>query len=128
MDLGAVWAAGLGTAGTAVVGLLGWLGTKASVAGKREEVEITTRGDEWQKIVSAVQTYADRRIAHQDAQLDRQGEKIDCLEGKVGALQVEVETTRSKYWKAIVYSRAWRARHPESIMIIEVPPEIEEDL
>lgn len=128
MDLSAMWPVIGTTTGGVIAAFLGWLGTRASSESKRDAAEITTRGDEWQKIVSAVQTYADRRIAHQDAQLDRQGEKISCLEGKVGTLQVEVETTRSLYWKAIVYSRAWRARHPESIMIIEVPPEIEEDL
>lgn len=135
MDWSGMWGAVPMALGGVIVGLLGWLGTRASADSKRDEAEITTRGEEWQRIVNEVTKWADRRIAEQDQQIgrqadqiDRQDKKIGSLEGKVGHLEQENEQAKTKYWKAIFYSRSWRLLHPESIALIEVPPEIEPDL
>lgn len=121
MDWSSMWSAALMAAGGVIVGALGWLGTRASASSKLDEAEITTRGEEWQRIVSEVKSWAEARIAEQD-------EKIGSLEGTVGMLRLEVESARTKYWKAIYYGRAWRLRHPESVPYVEVPPEIADDL
>lgn len=121
MDFNALWVAAITSTGGVIVGVMTWLGTRVSSDSKRDEAEITTRGDEWQKIISAVQDYADKRIGDQD-------KKITSLEGKVAQLEQENEVTRTRYWKAIFYGRSWRMLHPESIPLIEVPPEIADDL
>ena len=121
MDLNGIWAVIIPSTGTVIVGVMTWLGTRAASDSKVDEAEITTRGDEWQKIISAVQSYADKRIGDQDV-------KIASLEGKVAHLEQENETARTRYWKAIFYGRSWRLLHPESIPLIEVPPEIADDL
>lgn len=128
MDFNAIWITVIGTGGTVVVGAMTWLGARSAASSKRDEAEITSRGDEWQKILTASQDYADRRIADQGAEISKQGEKIKCLEGKVGHLEQENEQTKTKYWKAIFYGRSWRLLHPESVALIEVPPEILDDL
>lgn len=123
-----MWFAIPGAIAAAVVGWLTYLGTRAGAASRRDEAEITTRGEEWQKILSASQAYADRRIADQGEEITTHREKIHRLENKVGQLEQENELTRTKYWKAIFYGRAWRLRHPESVPHVEVPPEIADDL
>lgn len=135
MDFNGVWVAVISSAGTGFVGLMTWLGTKASASSKIDQTEITTRGDEWQKILTASQNYSDRqiadqnaKIARQDDQINQQGQKIGCLEGKVQQLEDENQATQTKYWISIGYVRLWRLRHPESIEHIDVPPEIEPDL
>lgn len=128
MDANTLWIALISSTGGVIVGVMTWLGARSAAASKRDEAEITSRGDEWQKILTASQNYADRRIADQGAEIGKQGEKIKCLEGKVGHLEQENERTKTKYWKAIFYGRSWRLLHPESIPLIEVPPEILDDL
>lgn len=121
MEWSSMWVAVPASVSAVVVGVLTWLGGRAASASKVDEAEITTRGDEWQKIITAVQTYADKRIGDQDV-------KIGALEGKVQHLEHENELTKTKYWKAIFYGRSWRLLHPESVQLIEVPPEILDDL
>lgn len=121
MDFNGIWVAVISSAGTGVVGVMTWLGARSASASKRDEAEITTRGDEWQLIVTEVKTWAAERIGEQD-------KKIGTLEGKVQHLEQENELAKTKYWKAIFYGRAWRLRHPESVPHVDVPPEIADDL
>ena len=121
MDFNALWVAAITSTGGVIVGVMTWLGTRVSSDSKRDEAEITTRGEEWQLITSEIKAWANERIAEQD-------KKLKCLEGKVGHLEQENEQTKTKYWKAIFYGRSWRLLHPESIPLIEVPPEIANDL
>lgn len=135
MDFNGIWVAVVTTAGGVMVGVTTWLGTRASASSKVEEAEVVSRGEEWQRILTASQQYTDRIIADQGkeidkhkGQIDQQGQQIECLQGKVQQLEDENELTKTKYWKAILYGRAWRLRHPESVALIDVPPEIEPDL
>lgn len=128
MDANTIWISVISATGGVIVGVMTWLGTRAAASSKRDEAEITSRGDEWQKILTASNDYADRRIADQGKEITKQGEKIQCLESKVGHLEQENEVTKTKYWKAIFYGRAWRLRHPESVPHVDVPPEIADDL
>lgn len=121
MDVTSIWTAVISSGATAVVGVLTWLGVRASASSRRDEAEITTRGEEWRLITSEIKAWANERIAEQD-------KKLKCLEGKVGHLEQENELTKTKYWKAIFYGRAWRLRHPESVPHVDVPPEIADDL
>lgn len=68
------------------------------------------------------------QLASRDQQLDTQGKRISSLEGTVKTLEQENEFTKTKYWKSIFHVRAWRLLHPESVPLIDVPPEIAPDL
>ena len=45
MDITSIWTAVISSGGTAVVGALTWLGVRASASSRRDEAEITTRGE-----------------------------------------------------------------------------------
>ena len=128
MDANTIWISVISATGGVIVGVMTWLGARSAADSKRDEAEITSRGEEWQKILTASNGYSDRRIADLHGDMSKMGEKIQCLEGKVGTLEQENEQTKTKYWKAIFYGRSWRLLHPESIPLIEVPPEILDDL
>lgn len=96
-----------------------WLTLRGSRDGKWSE--LLERHEAWQDTQQ-------KRIDDLESRAGRQGKKIVCLEGKVGQLETQKRVAETKYGVSIGHIRVWRLRHPESIALIEVPPEILDDL
>lgn len=105
----------------------------ARVGEKAAEVDQeSNRTVDWNLFTQRLEAWTERQLKEQDdrteQQLKERDKRIDRLEDTVRDLQAENELTRTKYWKAIIYGRAWRLQHPESVSLIDVPPEIAPDL
>ena len=111
----------IGAAATILVGLLGWLGTKATANSKAEEAETVSRGPEWSAFFEEVQEWTNKQLEERDA-------KIASLQSQIVTLRSTMAELETKYRAALRYGRAWRLLHPKSIGEVEVPAEIQDEL
>lgn len=111
----------IGAVATIVVGLVGWLGTKATAKSKVNEAETVSRGPEWSSFFEEVQEWTNKQLKERD-------EKIASLQSQIVALKSTMAELETKYRAALRYARAWRLLHPKSITDVEIPAEIVDEL
>lgn len=127
--------AALGTGGVIVSAVFAWLGTKTASSGQKAEAETTTRGEEWQKIITEVRDWTERQLEDQNKKIsvlqeqvaDLQQANIELQEMNADLQKVNVEGL-TKYQASLRHLQEWRRLHPESIPKILVPKEIISDL
>ena len=100
------------------------------------------RGPEWDLYVTRLEAHFEKRLCDQDAKIEKQGQVIKQQDIKIGRQDVkidrqgkEIESLREnvadsqyRYRLALEHIGEWRGRHPETVELIRVPPEIAPDL
>ncbi|OLT54824.1 hypothetical protein BJF89_00910 [Corynebacterium sp. CNJ-954] len=100
----------------AVVSAVGaWLAAKAQASSNRD----AARGNEWQGLVTQIQSWTEKRLAERD-------EQIASLQSRVTGLETRVTELQRKYRSALETIREMFRRHPESD--VEVADDIRDDL
>ncbi len=110
----------LGTVIVALVGALSTLlGQRISARSQERSAEVSTRAEEWSKLLAETKAYADERLAGQQ-------EQIEELRADMTRVKQQLSDLRARYRAALETIRRWLRDHPNHRL--DVPDEIADDL
>lgn len=119
MDVGAVFT----VAGTVVVALVGGLSTllgqRISARSQEKAAEVTTRAEEWSKLLTETKAYADERMEGQQKQIEE-------LQADMRTVKQQLADLKARYRAALETIRRWLREYPNQKL--EIPEEIRDDL
>lgn len=119
MDVSAV----LTVAGTVAVALVGGLSTligqRISARSQEKAAEVTTRAEEWSKLLAETKAYADER-------LEGQQQQIEELQADMRTVKQQLADLKARYRAALETIRRWLRDHPNHRL--DIPEEIRDDL
>ena len=119
MDMNAI----LTVAGSVVVALVGVLSTRIgqriSARSQEKVAEVTTRAEEWSKLLAETKAYADER-------LEGQQQQIEELQADMRTVKQQLSDLKARYRAALETIRRWLRDHPNHRL--QIPEEIRDDL
>lgn len=119
MDMNAI----LTVAGSVVVALVGVLSTRIgqriSARSQEKVAEVTTRAEEWAKLLAETKAYADERLEGQQRQIEE-------LQSDMRTVKQQLADLKARYRAALETIRRWLRKHPNHRL--EIPEEIRDDL
>lgn len=98
----------------AVTGIITYFTARAQSRSEVQKAEVSTRGEEWEKLLEQVKT-------HYDDQLGELRERLTRLEK-------ELHEKGTRYRDSITHIREWRTAHPETAEKLTPPESIKDDL
>lgn len=119
MDMNAVLTV-LGTVAVALVGgFFTLMGQRTSSRSQEKAAEVSSRADEWSKLLAETKRYADTR-------LESQQQQIEELQADMRNVKQQLADLKARYRAALETIRRWLRKHPNHQL--EVPEEIRDDL
>ncbi|EEW17374.1 hypothetical protein HMPREF0297_0251 [Corynebacterium jeikeium ATCC 43734] len=119
MDMNALFTV-LGTVAVALVGgFFTLMGQRASSRSQEKAAEVTTRADEWSKLLAETKAYADER-------LEGQQQQIEELQADMRTVKQQLADLKARYRAALETIRRWLRDHPNHRL--DIPEEIRDDL
>lgn len=119
MDVSAI----LTVAGTVVVALVGGLSTligqRISARSQEKAAEVTTRAEEWSKLLAETKRYADERLEGQQRQIEE-------LQSDMRTVKQQLSDLKARYRAALETIRRWLRDYPNHRL--QIPEEIRDDL
>lgn len=110
----------LGTVTVAVVGgLFTLFGQRISAKSQEKSAEVSTRAEEWSKLLAETKAYADERLTDQQQQIDE-------LQADMRTVKQQLADLKARYRAALETIRRWLRDHPNHRL--EIPEEIRDDL
>ena len=110
----------LGTVTVAVVGgLFTLFGQRISAKSQEKAAEVSTRAEEWSKLLAETKAYADERLTDQQQQIDE-------LQADMRTVKQQLADLKARYRAALETIRRWLREHPNHRL--EIPEEIRDDL
>ena len=110
----------LGTVTVAVVGgLFTLFGQRISAKSQEKAAEVSTRAEEWSKLLAETKAYADERLTDQQQQIDE-------LQADMRTVKQQLADLKARYRAALETIRRWLREHPNHKL--EIPEEIRDDL
>lgn len=119
MDMNALFTV-LGTVAVALVGgFFTLMGQRASSRSQEKAAEVSSRADEWSKLLAETKRYADER-------LEGQQQQIEELQADMRTVKQQLADLKARYRAALETIRRWLREHPNHRL--EIPEEIRDDL
>lgn len=119
MDMNALFTV-LGTVAVALVGgFFTLMGQRASSRSQEKAAEVSSRADEWSKLLAETKRYADTR-------LESQQQQIEELQADMRTVKQQLADLKARYRAALETIRQWLRKYPNQKM--EIPEEIRGDL
>lgn len=119
MDMNALLTV-LGTVAVALVGgFFTLMGQRASSRSQEKAAEVSSRADEWSKLLAETKRYADTR-------LESQQQQIEELQADMRTVKQQLADLKARYRAALETIRRWLREHPNHRL--EIPEEIRDDL
>lgn len=110
----------LGTVAVALVGgFFTLMGQRASSRSQEKAAEVSSRADEWSKLLAETKRYADVR-------LESQQQQIEELQADMRTVKQQLADLKARYRAALETIRRWLREHPNHRL--EIPEEIRDDL
>lgn len=110
----------LGTVTVAVVGgMFTLFGQRISAKSQEKAAEVSTRAEEWSKLLAETKAYADERLTDQQQQIDE-------LQADMRTVKQQLADLKARYRAALETIRRWLREHPNHRL--EIPEEIRDDL
>lgn len=109
--------------GTVIVALVGGfftlMGQRASSRSQEKAAEVSSRADEWSKLLAETKRYADTR-------LESQQQQIEELQSDMRTVKRQLADLKARYRAALETIRRWLRDHPNHQL--DIPEEIRDDL
>ena len=119
MDMNALFTV-LGTVAVALVGgFFTLMGQRASSRSQEKAAEVSSRADEWSKLLAETKRYADER-------LEGQQQQIEELQADMRTVKQQLADLKARYRAALETIRRWLREHPNHQL--DIPEEIRDDL
>lgn len=119
MDMNALFTV-LGTVAVALVGgFFTLMGQRASSKSQEKAAEVSSRADEWSKLLAETKRYADTR-------LESQQQQIEELQADMRTVKQQLADLKARYRAALETIRRWLREHPNHKL--QIPEEIRDDL
>lgn len=119
MDMNALFTV-LGTVAVALVGgFFTLMGQRASSSSQEKAAEVSSRAEEWSKLLAETKRYADTR-------LESQQQQIDELQADMRTVKQQLADLKARYRAALETIRRWLRDHPNHRL--DIPEEIRDDL
>lgn len=119
MDMNALFTV-LGTVAVALVGgFFTLMGQRASSKSQERAAEVSSRADEWSKLLAETKRYADTR-------LESQQQQIEELQADMRTVKQQLADLKARYRAALETIRRWLREHPNHKL--QIPEEIRDDL
>lgn len=119
MDMNALFTV-LGTVAVALVGgFFTLMGQRASSRSQEKAAEVSSRADEWSKLLAETKRYADER-------LEGQQQQIEELQADMRTVKQQLADLKARYRAALETIRRWLRDHPNHRL--DIPEEIRDDL
>lgn len=119
MDMNAIFTV-LGTVAVALVGgFFTLMGQRASSRSQEKAAEVSSRADEWSKLLAETKRYADTR-------LESQQQQIEELQADMRTVKQQLADLKARYRAALETIRRWLREHPNHKL--QIPEEIRDDL
>lgn len=119
MDMNALFTV-LGTVAVALVGgFFTLMGQRASSRSQEKAAEVSSRAEEWSKLLAETKRYADTR-------LESQQQQIEELQADMRTVKQQLADLKARYRAALETIRRWLREHPNHRL--DIPEEIRDDL
>lgn len=119
MDMNALFTV-LGTVAVALVGgFFTLMGQRASSRSQEKAAEVSSRADEWSKLLAETKRYADERLEGQQKQIEE-------LQADMRTVKQQLADLKARYRAALETIRRWLRDHPNHRL--DIPEEIRDDL
>ncbi|MGJ4079115.1 hypothetical protein [Corynebacterium macclintockiae] len=110
----------LGTVAVALVGgFFTLMGQRASSRSQEKAAEVSSRADEWSKLLAETKRYADERLEGQQKQIEE-------LQADMRTVKQQLADLKARYRAALETIRRWLRDHPNHRL--DIPEEIRDDL